>query len=283
MTHAHSIPPIPLSCEFFPPRTEAAQEKFYAAWQALTALSPEFFSVTFGAGGSTQDQTWDTVLAIQRNGRIPAAPHLSCITSDQTRIRQLLHNYQQQGIRHIVALRGDRPSGAGIVEAGEFHYASQLVEFIRREFGDHFHIHVAAYPEFHPESASAGKDLEHFRRKVEAGADAAITQYFFNADAYFRFRDDCAKLGVTIPIVPGIMPILNYAQLARFSDSCGAELPRWLRKRLEDFGEDKDSLQAFGVEVVAQLCRDLIAGGAPGLHFYTLNQAEPVLRIAAAI
>jgi len=274
---------LPVSCEFFPPRTEAGLAKFRAAADELQALHPEFFSVTFGAGGSTQEKTVYTVLEIQRQGQIPAAPHLSCITSSKMEIKRLLDIYRDHHIRHLVALRGDRPSGAGSFEQGEFQYANQLVHFIREHFGDQFAIKVAAYPEFHPEASSAGKDLENFKRKVQAGADSAVTQYFFNPDAYFRFVESCSRMGISIPIVPGIMPITNYTQLARFSDTCGAEIPRWLRKRLEACGEDKASLQALGTDVVADLCRKLIAGGAPGLHFYTLNQAEPVLQIVAAI
>lgn len=274
---------LPVSCEFFPPRTESGQRKFDAAAEALKVLRPEFYSVTFGAGGSTQEKTFDTVNTIQRQGEIPAAPHLSCITSSKEEILQLLQGYRDHGIRHIMALRGDRPSGTGSFERGEFQYANQLVAFIREHFGDHFKIKVAAYPEFHPEASSATQDLENFKRKVDAGADSAVTQYFFNPDAYFRFVDSATKMGIDIPIVPGIMPITNYAQLARFSDTCGAEIPRWLRKRLEACGEDKAALQALGTDVVAELCRAMIQGGAPALHFYSLNQSEPVLRIVEAV
>jgi len=229
--------------------------------------------VTFGAGGSTRERTFETVCEIQRNSGIEAAPHLSCIASTRDSIREILTLYKSEGIQHIVALRGDIPSG--MAQPGEFRYANELVEFIRKETGDHFHIEVAAYPEFHPQAASAEADLDNFRRKVEAGADSAITQYFFNADAYFEFIEQCEKRGLSLPIVPGIMPITNYTQLARFSDMCGAEIPRWIRKRLEGFGDDRASIRAFGEDVITQLCRNLLDAGAPGLHFYTMNQANP--------
>ncbi len=265
------------SFEFFPPKTDEGVVKLRATREALAQLRPRFFSVTFGAGGSTRERTLDTVIEIQRDSGIEAAPHLSCIDSTRVGIHDLLDRYRQAGIRHIVALRGDPP--AGMREIGEFRYANELVAFIRETTGRHFHIEVACYPEFHPQAPSAGKDMENFRRKVEAGADSAITQYFYSADAYFRFVDECARQGVTIPIVPGIMPITNYAQLARFSDACGAEIPRWLRKRLEGFGEDMESLRAYGLDVVTRLCRQLLDGGAPGLHFYTMNQAGPTTAI----
>ncbi|MDM8546823.1 methylenetetrahydrofolate reductase [NAD(P)H] [Candidatus Venteria ishoeyi] len=271
---------LTLSCEFFPPRTEKGRDNLRQAYEQLKTLNPAFFSVTFGAGGSTQENTLDTVVEIQQRGEYDAAPHLSCITSDKAMLRNLLQQYQQHGIQRIVALRGDRPSGFGSGAAGDLEYASELVQFIREETGDHFHIEVAAYPEFHPQATSAQADLEFFRQKVAAGADSAITQYFYNPDAYARFLDNCAKMGIDIPIVPGIMPISNYQQLARFSDGCGAEIPRWLRWRLQDFGDDLASLQAYGVEVVARLCQDLLDLGAPGLHFYTLNKADSVLNIA---
>lgn len=264
------------SCEFFPPKTDEGQEKLAQVREELMEMAPRYFSVTFGAGGSTQKGTVDTVLSIRAAG-VDAAPHLSCIGSEKAAIRELLANYQANGIDHIVALRGDIPSG--MREPGDFSYANELVAFIRAETGDHFHIEVAAYPEFHPQAPSATADLNNFQRKVEAGADSAITQYFYNADAYFRFLDDCERLGIDIPIVPGIMPITNYTQLARFSDACGAEIPRWMRKRLEAFGEDKTSLRAFGEEVVTDLCQTLLDGGAPGLHFYTMNQSGPTLAI----
>jgi methylenetetrahydrofolate reductase (NADPH) len=260
------------SFEFFPPKTSEGMEKLRATRKQLAQLKPEFFSCTFGAGGSTRDRTLETVLEIQGEG-LAAAPHLSCIGSTQENIREILQTYQAHGIRHVVALRGDLPSG--MADPGEFRYANELVAFIRQETGDWFHIEVAAYPEFHPQAKSAQDDLNAFVRKVQAGASAAITQYFFNADAYFRFVDDCDALGVTIPIVPGIMPITNSTQLARFSDACGAEIPRWIRKRLEAYGDDLDAIRAFGLDVITDLCDRLLQGGAPGLHFYTLNQAGP--------
>lgn len=258
------------SFEFFPPQTSEGAEKLRATRQQLAQLKPEFFSVTFGAGGSTRDRTLEAVLEIQANGQ-PAAPHLSCIGSSKHDLMQILDRYRENGIRHIVALRGDLPSG--LAAPGELHYASDLVALIRAHTGNHFFIEVAAYPETHPQARSARDDLLNFKRKVEAGANAAITQYFFNADAYFSFIDDCEALGLTIPIVPGIMPINRFAQLARFSDACGAEIPRWMRKKLESLGDDAASIRAFGLDVVTGLCDRLLQGGAPGLHFYTLNQA----------
>ncbi|MGB9578140.1 MAG: methylenetetrahydrofolate reductase [NAD(P)H], partial [Halothiobacillaceae bacterium] len=230
------------SCEFFPPKSEEGAARLRATWQALKAMQPSYFSVTFGAGGSTQERTFDTVREIQRDSGIEAAPHLSCIGSTRAQIRAILEDYKAQGIRRIVALRGDLPSG--MRDPGELRYANELVEFIREVTGDWFHIEVAAYPEIHPQAPSAKADLENFARKVRAGADAAITQYFYNVDAYFRFMDDCERMGLDIPVIPGIMPITNYTQLARFSDACGAEIPRWLRKRLEGFGDDAESIRA---------------------------------------
>ena len=264
------------SCEFFPPKTDEGKAKLERVREALMEMDPRYFSVTFGAGGSTQKGTLETVLAIQDAG-VDAAPHLSCIGSEKAAIRDLLNTYRDNGISHIVALRGDIPSG--MRDTGDFSYANELVSFIREETGDHFFIEVAAYPEFHPQAPSAEADLKNFQRKVEAGADSAITQYFYNADAYFRFLDDCERLGIDIPVVPGIMPITNYAQLARFSDACGAEIPRWIRKRLEGFGDDKAALRDFGEDVVTDLCQTLLDGGAPGLHFYSMNQSEPTLAI----
>ncbi len=264
------------SFEFFPPKTAEGAAKLRLVRDQLGALKPRYFSVTFGAGGSTQQGTTDTVVEIQQAG-FEAAPHLSCIGSTREKIREILQNYRNHGIRRIVALRGDMPSGTR--EAGEFRYANELVAFIREETGDHFHIEVAAYPEFHPQAPDAQTDLLNFKRKVESGADSAITQYFYNPDAYFRFVEDCEKLGLDLPIVPGIMPITSYTQLARFSDACGAEIPRWIRKRLEGFGDDREAIVAFGEEVVTGLCRRLLEGGAPGLHFYTMNRAEPTLTI----
>jgi methylenetetrahydrofolate reductase (NADPH) len=246
----------------------------------LAELNPDFFSVTFGAGGSTRDKTFDTVVDIQNKG-IGAAPHLSCVASTKENIRAILKNYQDHGISRIVALRGDLPSG--MMSAGEFRYANELVEFIRQETGDAFQIHVAAYPEVHPQAPSASEDFKNFKRKVEAGANAAITQYFYNADAYFYFVDTCEKNGISIPIVPGIMPITQYAQLFRFSEMCGADIPRWLRKRLEGYGDDRASIAAFGLELVSELCQRLLDGGAPGLHFYTMNQSAPTLSILERI
>ncbi|WP_206955119.1 methylenetetrahydrofolate reductase [NAD(P)H] [Trinickia acidisoli] len=262
--------PIEISFEFFPPKTPEGVEKLRATRAQLALLRPKFVSVTFGAGGSTQQGTLDTVLDMAKDG-LEAAPHLSCIGSSRDSLRAILERYRSHGIRHIVALRGDLPSGMGAV--GELRYASELVAFIRAEYGDWFHIEVAAYPEYHPQARSPRHDVENFARKVKAGADAAITQYFYNADAYFRFLDDARKLGVDVPIVPGIMPITNYSQLMRFSEMCGAEVPRWVAKRLESFGDDKEAIRAFGLDVVAQLCERLVKEGAPGLHFYTLNAA----------
>lgn len=259
-----------LSIEFFPPRTPEGVEKLRAARRQLAQLAPAFFSVTFGAGGSTREGTLATVLEIRDEG-LAAAPHLSCVSSTRDSIRDVLAHYRSHGIRHLVALRGDLPSGTA--DAGEFRYASELVTFIREETGDWFEIDVAAYPEFHPQARSPEDDLANFRRKVDAGANSAITQYFFNADAYWRFVDRCAERGIGIPIVPGIMPIASYTKLARFSDACGAEIPRWIRRTLESYGDDTASIRAFGLDVVTRLCADLLEGGAPGLHFYTLNQA----------
>ena len=269
--------PKAFSFEFFPPKTEEGRKQLRAASQALAALEPCFFSVTFGAGGTTRQFTLETVLELKQETAVDVAPHLSCIGSTRDNIREILHTHMGHGIRHLVALRGDMPSG--MREAGEFRYANELVEFIRAETGDHFFIEVAAYPEFHPQARSAQDDLHNFKRKVEAGADAALTQYFYNADAYFAFVDCCERLGLDLPIVPGIMPITNYVQLARFSDACGAEIPRWIRKRLEAFGDDLASIRAFGEEVVTDLCRRLLEGGAPGLHFYTMNRSEATLAI----
>jgi methylenetetrahydrofolate reductase (NADPH) len=265
------------SFEFFPPKTADGISKLEATSQQLAELKPRFFSVTFGAGGSTRDRTYETIIDIRAKSGIDAAPHLSCISSTQENIRQMLAGYIDAGINRIVALRGDMPSG--MVEAGEFRYANELVEFIRRETGEHFHIEVAAYPEFHPQASSPTRDLANFRRKVEAGANGAITQYFYNPDAYFSFVDSCEQNAIDIPVVPGIMPITNFHQLARFSDACGAEIPRWIRKRLQAFGEDMASIRAFGEDVVTGLCERLLEQGAPGLHFYTMNRAEPSMNI----
>lgn len=268
--------PQQFSFEFFPPKTPEGTEKLIKVRDTLGELKPKYFSVTFGAGGSTQQGTFDTVSSIQKSG-FDAAPHLSCVGSTKENIREILKAYMDQGINRIVALRGDMPSGTQ--DIGEFRYANELVEFIRAETNDHFHIEVAAYPEFHPQATSAEDDLNNFKRKMEAGANSAITQYFFNPDAYFRFVDDCEDLGITAPIVPGIMPITNYIQLARFSDMCGSEIPRWIRKRLESYGDDKDSIKAFGEDVISEMCHQLLEAGAPGLHFYTMNVTKPTLAI----
>jgi len=267
---------LSISFEFFPPQSAEGLQKLHATCTQLEVLKPEFFSVTFGAGGSTRDRTLIAVSQIQADG-YPAAPHLSCVGSTRDNIHTILQTYKDLGIKRIVALRGDLPSG--MASTGEFQYANELIEFIRKETGNYFHLEIAAYPEFHPQAKSPRDDLLNFERKVKAGADSAITQYFYNADSYFHFVEQCHKLGITIPIVPGIMPIGKFSQLARFSDACGAEIPRWIRKTLESYGDDTASIQAFGMDVVAQLSERLIKGGAPGLHFYTLNQAAPSLEI----
>jgi methylenetetrahydrofolate reductase (NADPH) len=259
------------SLEFFPPKTPEGVAKLAATRAELIQLKPEFISVTFGAGGSTREGTLSTVLDIMRED-VPGAPHLSCVGSTREGIRAILDEYRSYNIRRLVALRGDLPSGMG--DIGEFRYANELVEFIRAETGDWFHIEVAAYPEMHPQARSYQADVQNFVRKVQAGANSAITQYFFNADAYFHFLDEVQALGLSIPIVPGIMPITNYTQLVRFSDACGADIPRWIKSRLQSFGDDSASIRAFGLDVVAAMCERLLQGGAPGLHFYTLNQAS---------
>lgn len=265
---------LPLSFEFFPPKTPEGTVKLRAVREKLYAKRPEFCSVTYGAGGSTQQGTFATVAEIQAEG-MAAASHFSCIGATKATVREQLQQLQAMGVKRLVALRGDLPSGYGL--GGEFQYASDLVAFIRAEMGDTFHIEVAAYPEFHPQAKSPQADLQAFATKVKAGADSAITQYFFNSDAYFRFVDEACKLGVDVPIVPGIMPITNASQLLRFSDACGAEVPRWIRLRLQGFGDDAASIQAFGLEVVADLCDQLRCAGVPGLHFYTMNQSGPTL------
>ncbi len=268
------------SIEFFPPKTAEGADKLRATRARMSVINPKYFSVTFGAGGSTQQGTLDTVLDIRNEGH-QAAPHISCLGSSRARLREILAEYRAHGIDRLVALRGDLPSGYGAMDAasGEFRYASELVEFIRAESGDWFHVEVAAYPEMHPQARSPSDDMQHFARKVQAGADAAITQYFYNADAYFRFVDDARKLGVDVPIVAGVMPITNYMQLMRFSDMCGAEIPRWIRLALASYGDDTESIRAFGLDVVTAMCERLLAGGAPGLHFYSLNQAGPTMAI----
>ena len=266
-----------LSVEFFPSKTAEGAEKLRTVRDELAkALKPTFFSVTFGAGGSTQDGTFSAVKEIHEAGQ-EAAPHLSCVGSSKEKISALLAQYKALGVKRIVALRGDLPSGMG--QYGEFHHADELVQFIRSETGSHFHIEVAAYPEMHPQAKTMIDDVQRFANKMKAGADSAITQYFFNSDAYFKFVDEAAKLGVDQPIVPGIMPITNSTQLMRFSDACGAEIPRWIRLRLQSFGDDTASIKAFGLEVVTDLCDQLMVAGSPGLHFYSLNQSEPVLSI----
>jgi methylenetetrahydrofolate reductase (NADPH) len=262
--------PRAFSFEFFPPNTPEGALKLAQTAKQLAQLNPKFFSVTYGAGGSTRERTLRAVLDLRAAG-YAAAPHISCIGSSRESLNDILQQYKDNGIRHLVALRGDLPSGTAA--AGEFHYANELVAFIRAEFGDHFMIEIAAYPEYHPQARSAQDDLINFKRKVEAGADSAITQYFFSADCYHHFIEECEAMGIDIPIVPGIMPIGRFSQLARFSDACGAEIPRWIRKKLEGYGDDTDSIRAFGLDVVTSLCDDLLQNGAPGLHFYTLNQA----------
>lgn len=266
------------SFEFFPTKTEAGHEKLMNVARQLATYKPDFFSCTYGAGGSTRDRTLNTVLQLDGDVKVPTAPHLSCVGDSKAELRELLNLYKSSGIKRIVALRGDLPSGMGMA-SGELRYANDLVSFIREETGDHFHIEVAAYPEMHPQARNFEDDIANFVRKAKAGADSAITQYFFNADCYFYFVDRVRKLGVDIPVVPGIMPITNYSKLARFSDACGAEIPRWIRKQLEAYGDDTQSIQRFGEQVITEMCERLLQGGAPGLHFYTLNQAEASLAV----
>ena len=261
-----------VSFEFFPPRSAEAATRLESTRDKLKLFHPEFYSVTFGAGGSTRELTFETVKTIHAATGIDAAPHISCIGFKLDEIRHILQEYKAAGIKRLVALRGDMPSGT--TGFGELRFANELVAFIREETGDSFVIEVAAYPEFHPQAVSARQDLENFKRKVEAGADRAITQYFYNPDAYFRFVDSCQALGIDIPIVAGIMPITNYTQLMRFSEMCGAEIPRWIVQRLRDFGDDRNAIRQFGIDVTTELCAKLIAGGVPGIHFYTMNQAE---------
>ena len=259
------------SFEFFPPATPEGATKLSATRAQLAQLGPKFFSVTYGAGGSTRDRTLAAVLDIQASCQ-RAAPHISCIGSTRDTVRATLATYREHGIGHLVALRGDLPSGSA--DVGEFRYANELVEFIRETTGDWFHIDVACYPEYHPQARSPGEDMANFKRKLDAGADSAITQYFFNADSYYHFVDEAAALGIDVPIVPGVMPIASFTKLARFSDACGAEIPRWIRSKLESFGDDSAAIRAFGLDVVTDLCDALLSHGAPGLHFYTLNQAS---------
>ncbi|MFM2252376.1 MAG: methylenetetrahydrofolate reductase [Pseudomonadota bacterium] len=267
---------IPLSLEFFPPKTPEGAEKLRVVRQQLYSLAPEFCSVTFGAGGSTQEGTFNTVRDILSEG-VSAASHFSCVGATKATVRVQLATLKAMGVKRLVALRGDLPSGYGA--GGEFQYASDLVAFIRAETGDDFHIEVAAYPEVHPQAKSPASDLQAFAAKVKAGANSAITQYFYNSDAYFRFLEEVDALGVTVPVVPGIMPITSSTQLMRFSDACGAEIPRWIRLRLQSYGDDVASIKAFGLEVVTDLCEQLLAGGAPSIHFYSMNQSAPTLAL----
>ena len=262
------------SFEFFPPKTPEAVGKLQTTQERLAELKPDFFSVTFGAGGSTRERTFETVMDIYHKTGIDGVPHISCIGSTTEEIQDVLNTYMDEGIKKVVALRGDLPSGS--IGTGSLRYASELVELIRRETGDHFHIEVAAYPEFHPQALSAQKDIENFKRKIDAGANAAITQYFYNPDAYYRYIDSCEKLGIDIPIVPGVMPIVTCTQLCRFSDACGAEIPRWILKRLQEFGDDRKAIREFGIDVTTELCDQLLSKGAPGIHFYTMNQSTAV-------
>jgi methylenetetrahydrofolate reductase (NADPH) len=268
---------LPISFEFFPPKTPDQREQLARTAVRLKGKAPEYVSVTFGAGGSTLSYTPETVQELRQTHRLEAAPHLSCVGGSRAEIAELLQRYRDMGCRRLVALRGDLPSGMG--QAGDFRYASELVDFVRREHDGFFHIEVACYPETHPQADDAFADLPHFRRKVDAGADGAITQYFYNADAYFRFVEDARRAGIGIPIVPGVMPISNYGQIRRFSEMCGAEIPRWMARRMSAYGDDVDSIRAFAADCVAALCRRLLDGGAPSLHFYTLNLAKPTLAV----
>jgi len=271
--------PRVFSFEFFPPKTDEGAENLKATRERLERLNPAYFSVTFGAGGSTQDRTFETVIDIQRSSTADAAPHLSCIDASRDRLKQMILDYKEQGVKYIVALRGDRPSGSGSMGQGELSYANELVELIREVTGDHFYIEVGAYPEFHPEAPDALTDIENFVRKAKAGADSAITQFFYNADCYYRFVEDCEKRGVDIPIVPGIMPLMNFEQQARFAAACKADMPRWLAQRMEAWKDDPQSRMEYGIDVVTRLCEDLLDNGAPGIHFYALNKAPVVERI----
>ena len=272
--------PLSFSFELFPPRTPEGVAKLPAVIGQLAAVGPNYFSITYGAGGSTQDGTYETLVTVVKQTGAEAAPHLTCVGSTRAHIATLLDRYREAGAKRIVALRGDLPATAMSPSApGDFHYANELVSFIRETHGDAFKIEVAAYPEMHPQASSPGADFEHFRRKVEAGADAALTQLFYNADAYFHFMERCGKAGITIPVVPGIMPITGFANTLRFCNGCGADLPRWVRLRLEELQDDKPALLDFGLEVVTRLCQRLLENGAPGLHFYTVNQADPTLRL----
>jgi methylenetetrahydrofolate reductase (NADPH) len=277
----HVIKEPVISFEFFPPKTPEGSINLLSAASNLISYEPSFMSVTFGAGGSTRSGTLDTISMLKEKTGANVAPHLSCVGSTASELLEIIKRYQDIGVRRLVALRGDMPSG--MVNSGEFHYASELVHFIRQQTGDYFHIEVAAYPEFHPQAKSVHDDVINLKRKYEMGANSALTQYFFNADAYFYYLDDCAHSGIHIPIIPGIMPITQFSSLARFSDVCGAEIPRWIRKRLESYGDDVHSIQQFGLEVVVGLCQQLLAGGAPGLHFYTLNKDKPCIEILSQL
>ena len=261
-----------ISFEFFPPRTAEQKLILESTWQKLAPLNPDYLSVTFGAGGSTLEATRDAVEDLAAQTDVPVAPHISCMAQNEEMLHRILAAYHERGINRLVVLRGDRPDGMS--GPGPFQYANELVSFIRQEFGDHFHIEVACYPEFHPESRSPRSELYYFKQKVDAGANGAVTQYFYNADSYFSFLDDCRRSGIEIPITPGIMPITNYKQLSHFSDMCGAEIPQWIRRRLEGYGDDGASIRAFGLDVMTRLCERLLEGGAPGLHIYTLNRAN---------
>jgi len=272
--------PLSFSFELFPPRTPEGVAKLPSVIGQLAAVRPGYFSITYGAGGSNQDGTYETLMAVARHSGVEAAPHLTCVGSTRAHIASLLDRYRQAGVKRIVALRGDLPATAMSPSApGDFHYANELVTFIRQTHGDAFQIEVAAYPEMHPQAANPASDFEHFRRKVEAGADGALTQLFYNADAYFDFMERCSKAGIAIPVIPGIMPITGFANTVRFCGGCGADLPRWVRLRLEELEDNKPALLDFGLDVVARLCETLLKGGAPGLHFYTVNQAAPTLRL----
>lgn len=268
---------LQISFEFFPPHSKRGLEKLIETSDIFTKLSPSYFSVTFGAGGATQDTTLDTCLQLKEKAQIPISPHISCIGTSKETVKKLLDHYQANHINHLVVLRGDKPSG--MIAQGDFEYANDLVTWIRSHYGDYFHIAIACYPEIHPQSINANKDFHYFKQKVDAGANEAITQYFYNPDSYLYFRDLCDKNNITIPITPGIMPITNYNQLARFSSICGAEVPRWIRKQLESVSEDESQIFDFGVDVVSKLCETLIANDAPGLHFYTLNKSPATLAI----
>ena len=271
------MPNMPsVSFEFFPPRTEEGDLKLNETIKTLSEFNPEFFSVTFGAGGSTKAKTLETVLTIEASNN-NGVPHLSCISASKEEIRNLLNEYKSHDIKHVIALRGDNPSGA--ISHGDFKYANELISFIREETGEYFNIQAGAYPEYHPEAESATDDLNNFKRKIEAGANSAITQFFFNADAYFRFVEECQKVSISVPIIPGIMPIYNIKQLSRFASNCGAEIPRWLRLKLESYDDDIQSLRDYGVDVISELCETLVQYGVPGIHFYTLNESKIVSKI----